>query len=627
MCGIVGVRRFDGEAVTKSFLQRMTDQLSHRGPDAEGYWCEGPVGLGHRRLSIIDIAGSSQPMATPDGRCHVCFNGEILNYRTLRSKLRYPFRTEGDTETLLAAYRAQGADAVNQLDGQFAFALFDTDSGELLLFRDRMGILPLYYYADHHMIAFASEIKALLPALPGAPEIDEASLDDYLALRSVPAPFTLFKHVRKLPAAHRLRVTRSGQVRTERYWGIPEPARFHQFRPPEAVEQVSDALKRAVAAAMVSDVPVGAYLSGGVDSSLIVALMSMMRDGQGVETFAAGFGDTRHDELPVARRVSHLLGTRHHEVAVEPADFIDLWPRLTWHRDAPMSEPADIAVHRLAVAAREHVKVVLSGEGCDELFGGYPKYLMAPWLERIGRLPATLRTPLAQTIESRLPSAASRARIAVRVLGAATPDERMCGWFAPFTAAERAQLVGRWGRHARPALPGVQGDVVRRMLATDCQTWLPDNLLERGDRMSMAASLELRPPFLDHHLVELAFSLPSQFKVRGRTTKWIVKEVARRHLPAEIVDRRKVGFRVPLDSWFRGELKPLAWDLLTSPTSIVSSLMDVRMVRRLLERHQTGRANEEMRIWTLLCLEVWHDVFFRPVAGNASRQVGTMLGA
>jgi asparagine synthase (glutamine-hydrolysing) len=620
MCGIVGVRRFDGAPVTESLLRRMTDRLSHRGPDAEGYWCEGPVGLGHRRLSIIDIAGSPQPMASPDGRCHVSFNGEILNYQALRSKLRYPFRTGGDTETLLAAYRAQGADAVHQLDGQFAFALYDSDSAELLLFRDRMGILPLYYYADRYMIAFASEIKALLPALPAAPEIDEASLDDYLALRSVPAPFTLFRHVRKLPAAHRLRVSRSGQVRTDRYWGIPEPPRLRQLRPDAAVEQVSDALQRAVTAALVSDVPVGAYLSGGVDSSLIVALMSMARGVQGVETFAAGFGDVRYDELPFARRVSRLLGTRHHEVAVEPEDFIDLWPRLTWHRDAPMSEPADIAVYRLAVAAREHVKVVLSGEGCDELFAGYPKYLMAPWLEWISRLPATLRVPVAQAVESRLPSAAWRARIAVRVLANSTPDERIRGWFAPFTAAERAQLVGRWGRRARPGLPGVQGDVVRRMLATDCQTWLPDNLLERGDRMSMAASLELRPPFLDHHLVELAFSLPSHFKVRGRTTKWIIKEVARRHLPAEIVDRRKVGFRVPLDTWFRDELKTLAWDLLTSPTSIVSSLMDVRTVRRLLERHQTGRANEEIRIWTLLSLEIWHNTFFRRVACNTGPQ-------
>ena len=628
MCGIVGVRRFDGAPVTQRLLQRMADQLSHRGPDAEGYWCDGAIGFGHRRLSIIDITGSLQPMATADGRCHVCFNGEILNYRALRSQLRYPFRTGGDTETLLAAYRAHGADSVHKLDGQFAFAIYDTSSAELLLFRDRMGILPLYYYADHQMFAFASEIKALLPALPAAPEIDEASLDDYLTFRSVPAPLTLFKHVRKLPAAHRLRVGSSGQVRTERYWGIPEPARpTRKCAPEEAVEQVSDALERAVASALVADVPVGAYLSGGVDSSLIVALMKRVRGGQEVETFAAGFGDPRHDELPFARMVSDLLGTQHHEVTVEPADLMNLWPRLTWHRDAPMSEPADFAVHQLAECARQRVKVVQSGEGSDELFAGYPKYLLAPWLEHVGRLPAALRVPLAQSVESHLPSALSRARIAVRVLSAATPDERMRAWFAPFTAAERAQLVGRWVRHERPPLmTGVVGDIVRRMLAADAQVWLPDNLLERGDRMSMAASLELRPPFLDHHLVELAFSLPSRLKVRGLTTKWIVKEVARRYLPAEIVDRRKVGFRVPLDIWFRGELETMAWDMLASPNSIVSSLMDIGAVRRLLERHRSGKANEEMRIWTLLSLEVWHDVFFRRLASDARSYTGTRSG-
>lgn len=623
MCGIVGVRRFDGAPVTENLLRRMADQLGHRGPDAEGYWCEASVGFGHRRLSIIDISGSTQPMATPDGRCHVCFNGEILNYRALRSMLRYPFRTEGDTETLLAAYAAQGANAVHQLDGQFAFALYDTDSAELLLFRDRLGILPLYYYADHHMIAFASEIKALLPALPGTPAIDEASLDDYLTLRSVPAPFTMFKYVRKLPAAHRLRVSRSGQVRTERYWAIPEPVRLREVRPQEAIEQLADALKRAVVAALVSDVPVGAYLSGGVDSSLIVALMTAAHNGRPVETFSAGFGDSRHDELPFARQVSNILRTRHHEVIVKPSDFVELWSRLTWHRDAPMSEPADFAVHQLAMQARERVKVVLSGEGCDELFAGYPKYLMAPWMEWASRLPAAWRVQLAQTVESHLPAAAWKARIAFRAFGASTPDERMRSWFAPFTADERAQLVGRWDRHARLVLPGVRGDVVRRMLAADCQTWLPDNLLERGDRMSMAASLELRPPFLDHHVVELAFSLPSQLKVRGRKTKWILKEVARRYLPSDIVDRRKIGFRVPLDTWFRGELQTMARDLLTSPTSVVSSLMDVRTVRQLFERHQSGRANEEMRIWTLLCLEVWHNVFFRGAVLTAGSQART----
>jgi asparagine synthase (glutamine-hydrolysing) len=595
----------------------MNDRLTHRGPDADGYWCQGSVGFGHRRLSIIDIAGSPQPMSSPDGHHHVCFNGEILNYRALRATMPYPYRTAGDTETLLAAYQAHGADLVQGLHGQFAFAIYDGDTAELLLFRDRLGILPLYYYADCEMIAFASEIKALLPALPREPEMDEASLDDYLALRSVPAPFTLFKGVYKLPAGHLLRAGSCGRMRIERYWGIPEPT-APQHRPSgEFVGDVAEALEGAVAASLVADAPVGAYLSGGVDSSLIVALMRKLRGGEEVTTFAAGFGDARHDELPFARRVSELLGTRHHEVRVAPSDLVDLWPRLTWHRDAPMSEPADFAVHRLALRASESVKVVLSGEGSDELFAGYPKYVLAPLIEQLARLPAPARARLSDAIDRWLPPAASRMRVPARVLGVASAEERRRAWFAPFTEVERAELVGRWGRHPRPPLVGLAGDVVQRMLAADCQVWLPDNLLERGDRMTMSASVELRPPFLDHHLVELAFSLPTKLKVRGHTTKWIVKEIARRHLPDEIVSRRKVGFRLPLDVWLRGELQDMAWDLLTSPQSLVSSVTDKKLVRRLLERHRSGEGNEEIRIWTLLCLEVWHHVFFkgRPPVG------------
>ena len=620
MCGIVGIMRFDQRPVSEALLRTMADQLSHRGPDAEGYWIAGPVGFGHRRLSIIDLESSAQPMGTPDGLTHLCFNGEILNYRDLRRKLEHPFRTDGDTETVLAAHRVYGADAVHRLVGQFAYAVHDARHDELILVRDRLGVLPLYYVADPQMIVFASEIKALLPALPRRPEIDTASLDDYLTLRSVPAPHTLFAGIRKLPAGHRLRVDARGTTTVERYWSIPSHPR--PVHPDDAVAEVAAGLERAVSAAMVADVPVGAYLSGGVDSSLIVALMSALRGGTGVETFAAGFGDPRVDELPYARRVSELLGTRHHEVTLQPSDFIDLWPRLTWHRDAPMSEPSDFAVHRLAELARRHVKVVLSGEGSDELFAGYPKYRVAAQLALLGRIPAALRIPPIEALQRRLPPSAARVRIALRTLSGVTEEDQIRAWFAPFTDTERAELVGRWARHPRPApIPG--GDLIRRMLAADCISWLPDNLLERGDRMSMAASLELRPPFLDHRLVELAFTLPSALKVRRRTTKWIVKEVAHRHLPAEIVNRRKVGFRVPMDIWFRGGLEDMAWDLLNSPDSLAATLMDRDAVRRLLERHRSGTANEEARIWPLLSLEIWHQVFFRDRVRSGGPQSGS----
>jgi asparagine synthase (glutamine-hydrolysing) len=618
MCGIVGIRRFDGQPVDADLLRFMSAQLEHRGPDGEGHWLGPGVGLGHRRLSIIDPAGSPQPMPSHDGRLHVTFNGEILNYTALRRRLSYPFSTDGDTEVLLAMFDAQGRRAVDDLDGQFAFALFDEADQALWLFRDRLGILPLYYYADERMFAFASEIKALIPALPRAPEVDESSLHDYLGRRSVPAPFTLFKGIRKVPPGHRVHVERHGRITVEPYWTIPADDTTRDIRPQEAVGIFREALDAAVRRNLVADVPVGAYLSGGVDSSLIVATAVGLGLRSSFMTFSAGFGDPRYDEVHYAREVSRFLGTAHHEVTVTPGAFQTLWRRLTWHRDAPLSEPADVAVFKLATEARRHVKVVLSGEGSDELFGGYPKHRFARWTVAAGLAPTSARKALLRPIERALPARAGRLRIAMRALSAESEADRFMAWFAPFTASERTALLGR------PACRGhglrhPHGDALRRALFVDSHSWLADNLLERGDRMSMAASVELRPPFLDHHLVELAFSLPSSVKVRRGRTKWIVKEVARGVLPAAIVDRPKVGFRVPLDTWFRGGLEDLAWGSLLGANSFVATVMDRRAIQSLLESHRSGRRNEEIRIWTLLSLEMWHDTFFR---GGTRRMAG-----
>ena len=611
MCGIVGIRRFDGGTVHEADLRLMTAQLDHRGPDGEGYWCDGPVGFGHRRLSIIDLAGSPQPMTTPDRRYVLTFNGEIFNYRELRRRLTYPYRTDGDTEALLAAYLAWGAAGVEQLQGQFAYGLYDSADASLWLFRDRLGVLPLYWYADDRVLLFASEIKALLPVLPQPAEVDEAALYAYLGASSVPAPNTLFKGIHKLAQGHWLRAGPDGRVETYRYWAVPADPEELAVSDEEAVDLVEAALRRSVESALVADVPVGAYLSGGVDSSLIVALMAEVTGTQ-VDTFSAGFGDRRFDELPHARRVSELFGTRHQEVMVEPDDFARLWPELTWHRDAPLSQPADVALHQLAACARQQVKVVWSGEGSDELFGGYPKHRAARWAGAVGRVPSGVRSPLMDFTQHRLPARANRLRIAARALGETGVDDRVAGWFAPFTTAERRQLLG--GTAAAPAAPALwaagRGGPLRRMLYADCHQWLADNLLERGDRMSMAASLELRPPFLDHRLVELAFALPDRMKVWHGTGKWVVKEVARRHLPDEIVHRRKVGFRVPLDAWFRGELRPMAADLLGGPGSFVGGVLDRPAVQALLASHAAGRTNEEARIWSLLSLEVWHRRYF-----------------
>lgn len=379
-----------------------------------------------------------------------------------------------------------------------------------------------------------------------------------------------------------------------------------------AIREVDRKLRDAVALRLVADVPVGAYLSGGLDSSLIVALMKKLRDGGEVQTFAAGFADQRFDELPYARQVSEAVGTTHHEVMVSADDFRELWETLTWHSEGPVSQPADIAIYKIAKQARGEVKVLLSGEGSDEIFGGYPKYAFEPKLAPLAKLPAALRVPAFRALERFLPESKNRARQAARALTARSTSERMQTWFAPFTWYERRALRPEFGTFRNPGQwERAKGDHLRRMLYVDCHTWLADNLLERGDRMSMAASIENRPPFLDHELVELAFRISSRMKIRGLSGKWIIKEIARRHLPANIVDRKKVGFKVPLDEWFRGGLRDYVRDLLLGPDSFVRSYFDRKVVEFLLSAHDRHRRDEQLRIWTLMGLEVWYRRFHR----------------
>lgn len=610
MCGIVGAVRFDGAEVSRGRIEVMADAIHHRGPDDSGFWIDGSIGFGHRRLSIIDLGGSHQPMHSVDGRWTIVFNGEILNYQELRKSLDYPFRTAGDTETILAGLAAHGIRYVDQLVGQFAFAAFDRDTGIVHLVRDRLGILPLYFRRSGDSLLIGSEIKAILAGLDGSPSVDRESLGAYLYGRSVPAPFTLFEGVRKLEAAHRAEVRPDGTVTEHVYW-VPPEQDDAVWSPSDAVDAVDQMITEAVRSALVADVPVGAYLSGGVDSSLIVAKAAALHEGGRLKTFSAGFGDPRNDELPFARQVSAHVGTDHHEVHVDAQDFEALWPTLTWHRDAPMSEPADFAVYRLAQAAREQVTVVLSGEGGDELFAGYPKYRAARAMAAASLLPRGFRRGVGGGLDRHLPARLARARIGLRVWSTPERDEQFRTWFAPFSARERAQLLS--GVATRPTSVAVAArgvDPIRAMLLADLRNWLPDNLLERGDRMSMAASLELRPPLLDHRLVDLAFRLPSSVKVRSGQTKWVLKEVARRYLPANIVDRRKVGFRVPIDAWFRSSLRDSVRERLTGNGSFVAETFDKSAIRDLLDRHDSGTFNEEIRIWTLMSLEVWHETFF-----------------
>lgn len=611
MCGIAGVHRFDGEEVPRALVTAMADRLEHRGPDGSGSWTGPGIGFGHRRLAIIDLAGSHQPMATADGRYHLCFNGEIFNYRELRRGLAHQFVTDGDVETLLALFVERGVAGLSALRGQFAFAVHDTATRETWLVRDRLGVLPLYYAREPEQVVFGSEVKALEPALTHPLELDHQQLPAYLMRRSVPAPGTLFRGVQKVPPGCVLHLRADGQQSLHRYWELPDPSDVLGVDLDAAADLVDDALGRAVDDALVADVPVGSYLSGGVDSSLVVALASRRTSGP-VQTFSATFGDPRYDESAHARQVAQQFGTAHHEVPVDAADFQQAWIELTRFRDAPLSEPADIAVHHLARTAREHVKVVLSGEGSDELFGGYPKYRFARATTWAGVVPQSLRSGLLQTVADALPAQAGRLRIAARAQSGRTAEDRLATWFAPFTAAECEQLLGTRVPHLAAPVP--HRDAIDLLGRLDLTSWLPDNLLERGDRMSMAASLELRPPFLDHRLVELAFRLPSSVKVHRGQTKAVLKQVARRYLPTSIVDRPKVGFRVPLDSWFRSGLRDVAHDLLLGADSTVAQVMDPAVVAELVRSHDTGRRNEEIRLWTLLSLEMWARAELRPTS-------------
>jgi asparagine synthase (glutamine-hydrolysing) len=583
----------------------MMQALGHRGPDDSAIWRDGSIGFAHTRLSIIDLEGSRQPMAL-DGHV-LAYNGEVFDYRDLRARLGGAFASGGDTEALLRLLARDGIPGLAGIDGQFAFAWFDSHERVLRLVRDPLGVLPLYYAHDGHQIAFASEPKALLAVRPELRAVDPDSLADYLVHRSVPAPYTLFQGIRKVEPGHVVAVSADGRFRDEAYWRVPNREPDETISARDAIARTERALVRSVSNRLVADVPVGAYLSGGLDSSLIVALATAQGHAR-LNTYSAGFADRRFDELPFARTVSAQLGTTHHEVVVGADEFAALWEELSWYRDAPLSEPADVAVYKLARLARQDVKVVLSGEGSDELFGGYPKYRAVRIACMLERLP--LIKPAAERLQRALPRSLSRLRVPLRAVAASSPAERQRAWFSAFSEPELARLTSHRGHRRHVAInDGLRGDAVQQLLYYDCHTWLADNLLERGDRMSMATSVESRPPFMARDVVETAFALPSRFKAGGRTTKWVIKQIARKYLPAQIVDRKKVGFRVPLDRWFRGEIQDFARATLLARNAFVCEVFDRRAVTAIVDDHTSARRDEEMKLWILLSLEMWHRRF------------------
>jgi len=620
MCGIAGIVNLMAGPPDRGIVQSMLDVMRHRGPDGEGIYHDPQAALGHVRLSIIDVAGSRQPLSNEDETVWVTFNGEIYNYRELRDELQgrgHRFQTQGDTETLVHLYEEHGARMVERLIGMFAFAIWDTKRRQLFLARDRLGIKPLYYCRRGEEFVFASEIKAFLEHPQITPRPDRASIWHYLTYRSVPSPATLLEGILKVRPGHCLTLTERG-LSTECYWDIPLRSKQAVTEEEPSVEQmqqqVEARLVTSVKRRLISDVPIGAFLSGGVDSSLIVALMSILTQAP-VRTYSVGFHNSTASELPYAGLVARQYQTDHHELVLEEDGFADHLEKLTWIRDSPLSEPADVPLYLLSKMARRDVKVLLSGEGSDELFGGYPKYAFDRFAPLVGLLPAGLNRLVASTLPGRL----RRLEVAMRSLGEPERASRWAQWFSPFTAREKTILMPdneSWPNPTQEYIDRAQdAPALDAMLYTDCKLWLPDNLLDRGDRMTMGASIEGRVPFLDHELVEYAFSLPAHVKIRGFTRKYLLKQIAEKYLPRSIVHRPKVGFRLPLTQWFRGRLRDMCYDRICAGSGPLAQFLNGRALRRLLDDHCSGRKDNWLQIWTLLGLSIWNELFCRrPIA-------------
>ena len=619
MCGIAGWIDRESAPIGPGVTDAMTGAIAHRGPDGTGRW-DGVAGggrwrlsLGHRRLAIIDLDGGAQPMVAPPERAVLVFNGEIYNFADLRRELEelgHHFRTHSDTEVLLAAYLAWGSDCVSRLRGMFAFALWDAARERLFLARDRFGKKPLYLWQDGEgALVFGSEIKALLahPRVPA--QLDRASVAEYLAWRYVPGPHTLFAGIRKLPPAS-WAMWEHGHLTEASYWSPPDAGdRPIKVMSADPVADFTQLLDECVRLRMVSDVPFGAFLSGGLDSSAVVALMSRHTELP-VNTFSVGYAEARYSELKYARMVADLYRTNHHELVIAAEDVINDLPRLTRFRDAPVAEPADVPIHRLSRAARETVKMVLTGEGSDEVLGGYPKHRAEQLVDAYHRVvPSVAHRFLIAPLAGMLPYGFRRTKTVVKALSQRDPRQRLPAWFAALSPAEVARLlaleVPERTMDPRPFRVAKRQTPLRRVLAFDQASWLPDNLLERGDRMTMAAGIEARMPFMDHVLAAHLARLPDNCRVRGMTGKWLLRQAMADLLPEQVLNRPKVGFRVPVNLWFRDSLRPWITELLLSSGSTTRDWYRVDRLARLVDEHVSGRHNHEKALWMLVTLELF----------------------
>jgi asparagine synthase (glutamine-hydrolysing) len=619
MCGICGVYNARSkEPVPQALIERMAGVISHRGPDDSGVHLDGPVGLGIVRLSIIDLSSGHQPISNETGDIWVVFNGEIWNYKALRQELTekgHHFCTNSDTETIVHAYEEYGLACFAHLHGMFGFAIWDSSRKRLLMARDRIGKKPLYYTSVDGNLIFASEIKSLLYHPKVKREADVQALADYLSVRYVPAPATLFANIYKVRPGHWL-LCENDIIREGCYWDYTFSKTEH--RPEEEyIQGIRQHIYRAVEERMIADVPVGTILSGGVDSSIVTGVMSKLTNHP-VKTFSVGFDHPAYSELPYAKLVADHFGTDHYELVVKSSDLTKYWPLLTWHRDEPVSEPSDLGVYLISKLARQHVKVVLSGEGGDELFAGYPKYVV-DWLAGYYHLlPALVRDQVITRLLDRLPYRMRKLKTAARNLSQPTPG-RWMNWFGIFNGKLRDDLLSdstksRIDSDASRAFrlllaKNPQRDDLSSMLYLDTKIWLPDNLLMKGDKMTMAASLEARMPLLDYKLIEYAASIPSGIKIKGLKAKYLLKRAFADFLPETILTRKKMGFNVPIDVWFHGAQRDLISQLLFSERARTRGFLNNAFVAKLLDDHLAGRTNYGNQLFILASLELWFRVF------------------
>ena len=611
MCGITGYLCDDPRA--RDALPAMTAALAHRGPDDQGFHVDGPAGLGFRRLSVIDLAGSRQPLVSADGAVAVVFNGELYNFRALRRELAdagHVFLTQGDGEVLVHGWKAWGRGLLDRIAGMFAFALWDRDRRELFLARDHLGVKPLYYAWYHGALAFGSELKALrpFPGLPHALDLDALAL--YLECQYIPAPLTIYRDLRKLPAGHWLSV-RDGALTTGEFW---RPSYVPKQALPETavLEQLDARLARSVESMLVADVPLGAFVSGGVDSGVIAALATRI-SGRALDTFNLGFrGDDVGSEHEQAARVARHVGSRHHCLMLAPDEVLPALARWVDVFDEPFGDQAALPTMLLAEFARREVTVVLTGEGADEVFGGYSNYSKRLAEERVTRVLGARHSPF-RALARALPPRLARDRIVKASLEprsrryATIPnifDSLLRGeYFTPqFSAAASARIADvaevRYDECDSP-------DYLDHLLHVDARLWLPDDLLAKVDRATMAFSLEARVPYLDHAFYGWCARLAPSFKVRGRERKRILKRLAERYLPGDIVHREKQGFMMPLDRWLARELAPDIAHALGPGGLARRGLLRPEALSRLVAEHRSGRKNHAMRLWVLLILEHW----------------------